>query len=514
MTTAADLILTNARVYTLTRDSLHSGGTPDAEAVAIRNGRITAVGSSYDIRFREGVDTRTIDLDGQVLLPGFIDAHTHLLHTGARHRFVDLTKADSRADALEQLTTRAQQSPAADWVLGVGYDESQWADGTLTKAQLNEISTKRPIAAIRVDMHTAVGNTPAIKYCQEQVGTEYIRTDETGTTGVVVEDAVVAIREAVAPGKAGTRDLIETAIEHANKKGITGVHDKTRRPVVARIYRELAAAGALDLRVRVDYWYDHFSALDGLGFRSNSGGPWVTVGGIKMFTDGSIGARTARLTEPYRESDSHGRWVTTPATVENRVRKLTDADFQAVIHAIGDAAVEQTVDILAAADGTRHRIEHAELASDSAIERMAEANIIASVQPNFHRWAGDGGLYAQALGTDRTRQTNRLGRMHEAGVHLAFGSDGMPLDPLYGIEQAVTAPTEAQSLSVGAAVRAYTHGSAYAAFDEKTLGTIEPGTHADMVVLDQSPWTDPSSISDSEVLMTLVDGTVVYDHRE
>jgi hypothetical protein len=201
-------------------------------------------------------------------------------------------------------------------------------------------------------------------------------------------------------------------------------------------------------------------------------------------------------------------------------------------HAIGDEAVDAVLDAVAAVgeddDGTdaavvgpgpgpdgsgpRHRIEHAELATDEAIDRMAELGVVASMQPNFHRWAAADGLYDARLG-DRRTDTNRLGRVREAGVDLAFGSDCMPMDPLYGLQHAVNGPTEAQSLSVSEAVRAYTRGGAYAGFDEDRLGSIRPGRLADFTVLDGSPWATPEAIDDVEVLATVVDGRVVYDGR-
>jgi hypothetical protein len=275
----------------------------------------------------------------------------------------------------------------------------------------------------------------------------------------------------------------------------------------------------------------------------------VRVGAIKTYTDGSIGGRTAKLSRPYDDwpagegddaddaddetGDPTGEWVVAPAELRDLVARADAEGFQVAAHAIGDEAVDAVLDAVAAVgegddegpdaavagagpgpagDGPRHRIEHAELATDEAIDRMAELGVVASMQPNFHRWAGADGLYDARLG-DRRTDTNRLGRVREAGVDLAFGSDCMPMDPLYGLQHAVNGPTEAQSLSVSEAVRAYTRGGAYAGFDEDRLGSIRPGRLADFTVLDGSPWAHPEAIDELEVLATVVDGRVVYDDR-
>jgi hypothetical protein len=320
----------------------------------------------------------------------------------------------------------------------------------------------------------------------------------------------------------------------------------------------MAREGDLALRVRLNYWSDHLDALAEVGLRTNDGSAMVRTGAIKTFTDGSIGGRTAKLSEPYddwpgtspgagastsnaegvggdtgdggspdgvgdagdaggsdaTDGDPTGEWVVPPAELRELVARADELGFQVAAHAIGDVAIDETLDAFAACGdpgGSRHRIEHAELASDAAIERMAELGVVASMQPNFHRWAGEGGLYDARLG-DRRPGTNRLARVRAAGVPLAFGSDCMPLDPLLGVDHAVNAPTAAQSLSVGEALRAYTSGAAYAGFDEDRLGTVEPGSLADLVVLDDSPWT-ADAIRDVDVALTVVDGRVVYDGR-
>jgi hypothetical protein len=549
--TRADLLLVDGSVHTLSGDPA-ADPEPDAEAVAVRDGRVVGVGQSYDVSFRGDVETRTVALDGATVLPGLIDAHTHLTAVGRRLVHADLGEASDRDEALARLSDRAAELAAAasdtdeggdgaeagdvttEWVLGFGYDESTWPSARyLDRRDLDAVSQRRPVAAIREDMHVASLNGVALDRLADRLPASDVRHRDGEPSGVVVEDAVQAVFDATEPDYDATRDLVDAAQRAAVARGLTGVHDMVRRSHAPRVYRDLAAAGDLDVRVRLNYWSDHLDALVETGHRTNHGSDLVRVGAIKTYTDGSIGGRTAKLSRPYDDwpgdgdgdenGDPTGEWVVAPDELRRLVERADAEGFQVAAHAIGDEAIDAVVDAFAAVSGdattaddatvrARHRIEHVELATDDAIDRMAELGVVASMQPNFHRWAADGGLYDARLG-DRRVRTNRLRRVSDAGVPLAFGSDCMPMDPLYGLHQAVTAPTEAQSLPVSEAVRAYTQGAAYAGFDEDRLGTIEPGARADFTVLDGSPWDHPESIADLDVLLTIVDGRVVYDGR-
>ncbi|ELY99349.1 amidohydrolase [Natrialba asiatica] len=546
MTEAADLLLTNAAV--------HSLAEPDTvtEAVAIRDGKIVRLGDAYEIEFLEGVETEVIDCQGRTVLPGFIDAHTHLDHLGERLVHADLSAVESRAAALDALAAQAD-SPGGDdetvgerkrgdepddWLLGFGYDESTWADATdyLTREDLDRVSDRRPVAAFRVDVHTASLNSVALARLRDDLPEDDVRFADGEATGVVVEDAVGVLRDAVAAGPAAMREIIAAAAEHAVSRGVTGVHDMVQRSTAARAYRELAAAGDLPLRVRINYWSDYLDDLAAVGLPTNAGDEFVRVGAIKSFSDGSFGGETAKVFEPYVGADedaaavdvdesedgasdnaNRGRWVVDPDDLAAIVERADAADRQLSIHAIGDEAIEETLSLLETTSdpaGARHRIEHAELATDDQLDRMADAGIVASMQPNFHRWADEGGLYERRLGEERRTRTNRFRRVLEAGVPLAFGSDCMPLDPLLGIHHAVTAPTEPQRLSVTEAIRAYTRGGADAGFDEDRLGTVAVGKRADLVALERSPWKHPDRIDEIDVAMTVVDGELVFDGRE
>ncbi|UWG51763.1 putative metal-dependent hydrolase with the TIM-barrel fold [Halalkaliarchaeum sp. AArc-CO] len=537
MTQAADLVLLNGEIHPFTAradaSEFHAGPGADLpEALAIRNGKIVRLGTTYDVEFLAGTNTTVVDLGGAVVVPGLIDAHTHMTTTGRYLVHADLSDAGSPSEALGRLEARAEEldvdSPDGDdgdggdtdgddWILGFGYDESSWEESRyLTREDLNAVSDTQPVAAFREDMHVASVNSVVLDRLRSSMPDDDVETEAGKPTGVLVEEAVDPVYDAIEPGPDETRSLLSAATEHAAGLGLTGVHDMVRRSYAPQVYRDLDLDGELPIRVRLNYWSDHLDALAELGLRTNHGSDRVQVGGVKTFTDGSIGGRTAKLSAPYDDGDGTGQWVVSPAELSTLVERADDAGFQLTVHAIGDEAIDATLDVFEehATDpgASRHRIEHVELATDEAIDRFGELGVVASMQPNFHKWAVSGGLYESRLG-DRRPRTNRLSKLRDAGAPLAFGSDGMPLGPLVGIHWAVNAPAESQRLSVTEAIRAYTHGAAYAGFDEDRLGTIEPGTCADLTVLAESPWESPDRIREIDVAMTIVDGEIVYDGR-
>ncbi|MFW6318043.1 MAG: amidohydrolase, partial [Halorubrum sp.] len=523
MTEAADRLFVNGEIHTLAApDETH-------EAVAVRDGAVVRLGSTRDVEFLEGVDTDVVDLDGRVLLPGFVDAHTHLTTVGRYLVHADLSTAGSPSEAVDLLADRAAaledadpdgSADPGDPVLGYGYDESTWDETRyLTRTDLDRVSTERPVAAFREDMHVAAVNGVALDRFADALAAapdETVPTDERGEpTGVLLESAIDPIYEAFESGPAETREIVEAALADCAAKGITGFHDMVRNSHAPRVYRELDAAGELTARVRINYWSDHLDALREVGLTTDHGSDMVETGAIKSYTDGSFGGRTARLSEPYADDpDERGQWVVDPDELAATVTAATEAGYQFTAHAIGDEAVDAVLDAYEGASSAdpgeaRHRIEHVEIADDAAIDRLAESGVVASVQPNFLKWAGEDGLYEARLGPERTAATNRYRDMLDAGVRLAFGSDGMPMDPLVGVHHAVNAPAAAQRLTVTEALRAYTRGAAYAGFDEDRLGTVAVGKRADLVALDASPWARSDAIRDIDVALTVVDGEVI-----
>lgn len=507
-TAPADLVLTNGTVHPL-------DGSETVEALAVRDGEIVRRGDAWELGFLEGVDTRVVDLDGRHLLPGFVDAHTHLEVVGRYELEADLSGVASPAGCLDRLAGARDRRDG--WVLGYGYDESRWDGGYLTREQLDTVSTDRPVVAFREDLHLASVNSVVLERFEAAMPDEDIRRVDDEPTGVLVEGALEVLREQTRADPEGMIEYLRAAQETALERGVTAVHEMVRHSRAPRVYRELDRADELDLRVRLNYWRDHLDAVLETGLRTNHGSDRVEVGGIKTFVDGSIGGRTARLSEPYADvddqgDDAYGDWVLSPAELEALVERVDDAGLQMTTHAIGDAAIATVLDAYEEATGDRHRIEHAELLTDELIDRLEGSDVVVSAQPNFHKWAREGGLYADRLGDSRRRETNRFGALLDRSVDLAFGSDCMPLDPLFGIAQAVDGPTPAQSLSVTEALQAYTAGGAYAGFAEDRAGTIERGKRGDFVVLERSPWA-AEEIDAIEVALTVVGGEVVYDGR-
>lgn len=506
MTDAADIVFVDGAVHPLTEAE---SGEPSAEAVAVRDGTVVRVDSTYEVDFLVGAETTVIDLDGQTLLPGFIDAHTHMEMVGRYEQEADLSGRDDPDDCLAALGTRRDETDDG-WILGFGYDESNWGGGYLTRDQLDDISTERPVVAYREDMHTASVNSVVLETYRDEMPDDDVETEGGVPTGVLVEEALDVLWDETRPTPEGMHDYLSAAQDQANRLGITGVHDMVRNSPAPPVYREMDQADDLTLRVRINYWRDHLDAVLEAGLRSNHGSSRVETGAIKTFTDGSLGGRTARLSESYADADERGTWVVEPDDITALVERVDDASLQMTMHAIGDEAIEVSLDAYEGTEGSRHRIEHAEVLRDDLIERLATADVVVSAQPNFLKWAREDGLYADRLGDTRRRESNRFRALLDAGATLAFGSDCMPMDPLFGIDQAVDAPAPEQELTVTEALRAYTAGAAYAGYDEDRLGTVEKGNCADFVVLGESPW-ETEDIAGIDVEMTVVGGDVVYD---
>ncbi|EMA28685.1 amidohydrolase [Haloarcula japonica] len=493
-----DRVFTNCEVRPL------SGDDP-ASAVTVTDGTVTAVGDPDEL---STASAETVDCRGGVLLPGFVDAHTHLDIVGRRAVEADLAGADGPNDCIDRLLAA---DDGEGWILGFGYDESDW-DGTLLRAAtLDRVSTERPVAAAREDIHTVSVNHAALDVLD--LPDDGVQTEDGAPTGVLVEEAAEAVFDAVAPGYAQTREYLLAAQEVALSEGVTAVHDMVRQSHAPRVYRDLDTEDALSLRVRLNYWADHLDAIRELGLVTNHGSDRVRTGAIKTYIDGSLGAGTARLRAPYADSDSVGEWRTDPDALRELVLAVDDAGLQFAAHAIGDAAIDALLSAIESVDAAdeRHRVEHAEVLTGDLVERLAASPLVVSAQPNFHRWAAPGGLYDERL-DERRELTNRFRDLLDADARLAFGSDCMPLSPLYGVQQAVTAPEPSQRLTVDEALRAYTSGAAYAGFDEDRMGTVAPGSVADFTVLSGSPWEVPDGeISDIPTTLTVSGGDVVFN---
>ncbi|WP_218827463.1 amidohydrolase [Halorubrum ezzemoulense] len=498
-----------------------------AEAVLFRDGHVAAVGDTETVE-AAATNPRIVDLDGRVVLPGFNDAHTHLLSVGIDRLETDLAGADDRAEALSMLRENATATEPGEWVLGYNFDETTWPDddGHLTRTDLDAVSEEHPVAAMRVDGHAAAVNGPAVDRVDLDGVERDVKRDDSGEpTGVLVEDAAGRVKQATYPRGEKARRALAAATERAHELGVTSVQNMSGLTAPQEFGSPIHAAffGAWrddELGLRVTFYVHSGKAesLSDLEIASGFGDDWLRIGGLKTFSDGSLGARTGKISGTYVDDpDNDGTMVTTESELSELFRTAARADQQIATHALGDVAIDTVLDCYEAVlddyrvPDPRLRIEHVELATDAAIDRMAELGIVASMQPNFLQWAGKNGIYETVIGSEARGGNNRFRSVRDAGVPLAFGSDTMPIGPLHGIHHAVNAPHDTQRLSVDEAIAAYTRDAAYAEFTEAEKGTLEPGKLADAVVLGADPFAEPESIADIDVDLTVVDGEIVHE---
>lgn len=424
---------------------------------------------------------KEIDLDGRTLIPGFIDSHCHFISMGMRLSNVDLSETKSAKEAITMLERRASQTDEK-WVLGYSWDESFWSEKRyITPEDLSSI--EKPVCAFRVDGHVAVLNEAA----QTELGvdTPYLYEDE-----LFRLHSVLSVQD--------VEKAFTSALNLAHQQGVTSIHDN---PMSMRNFLFYQKMRDRTLRIYVNLPVSVLDAVNEIHLRTGFGNEWLKFGGIKIFTDGSFGAKTAALSFNFKNEDNNGMLVYSDHELKEILEKAHPN--QTAIHAIGDRAIEQV--LKCSVPGERNRIEHAELVQDAHIPQIKKLGLILSMQPNFLQWSHPGGLYDMRFGTG---MDNRFGVLKKAGIPLVFGSDCMPFSPLYGIQQVVNAPFEEQQLDVMDALAMYTRNGAHASFEENIKGTIEEGKLADFVVLSGDPREE--DISDITMDMTIVGGKVVY----
>jgi len=490
-------------------------GRPDVDTIAIHEGRIDGLFSAAALPDHLQDEIR-MDMGGRPVLPGFVDAHVHIFHTGLaecgwRISLDGLTRDETLAALSEAVRARG----GGEWVIASGWDEGTWArKDYLMREELDRVSDQSPMAAVRMDGHLVVVNTPALKAASEVLRQSRFGELVDERRGEVREDAVWELLEWLEPDHETLSEALAAAAHHAHRLGITSVHTMTppnRVPVL------LAAGGRHRLRINV---YHRISGPEGMERIDAAGaydGEWVRFGGVKAFADGSLGAGNAAVNEPYifggRGALNHPDLV-----MDAILDRAERANWQTAIHAIGDRAIEQVLachERVGTSKRLRHRVEHAELATRDTIERAGSLGIALSMQPNFiGNWSGPGSMNERRLGRVRDETSNPLAWVAEAGTRLALGSDGMPMSALYGVHSAVNGPYPAQRLSVDDALRFYTEGGAWLSFEEDIKGSLAPGAFADLIVLDDDPRSDPAGIADRRVEQVFVGGESVYRHPE
>jgi len=521
------ILFHNATFYTLSQP-------PVAEALAVARGRIQAVGPLREVEGIVGRGWRRVDLGGRTVLPGFQDAHLHLLGFGLVLWRVRLDGAGSLAGCVRLAAEYTRGKPPGTWVVGKGWNYNSWPERRLpTRWDLDSLIPDHPVVLSSKDGHSVWANTRAIREAGvpedalDPEGGQIVRDERGRMTGVFRERAARLIWRAVPDPslEERTRALLR-AQEELHRMGVVAVHTMEGKECLEAL-QELRRRGELSLRTVVYLPEDAIDPASELGVRSGFGDALLRMGGIKLFADGALGGQTAALFEPYcGMGDYRGILVQEPEELREKVVRASEAGLDVAVHAIGDRAVSLTLDALEAAlphirkQGLRPRIEHVQLVREGDFGRMARLGIIASMQPSH---AASDRPIADRYWGERCRRAYAWRSISEAGVPLAFGSDAPvePPDPLFGLYVALTRKDEMgeppggwypeQCLSLTEALRAYTSGVAFAGGTEGESGTLEPGKHADFVVLSDDPFgVPPEALREIEVEATFFNGEQVF----
>jgi len=504
-------------------------GRPPIEdgVVLIEGERIRAVGKKGEVAIPEG--TEIIDASGKTILPGFIDAHSHFLMMGlGLLRYLDLSKARSLEEAVELVRKRVKETPKGGWVLGRGWDESLWPERRyITKKDLDPFSPDNPIMLIRICGHLISVNSKALELANITRETPnprggLIDKGPDGEPTGILRDARELIERVIPPPtEEEALEGLRRACDLALQLGCTSVQDAGLNPLALRVHQRAREEGVLKVRVYMMLAEEAAAAAERLGIKTGFGDEMLRIGSVKLLADGSMGARTAALFEPYADDPStKGIFTIEPEELRKRIKEAHKRGFQVAVHAIGDRGIEEALNAIEEAmrehprKDHRHRIEHCEVLATNQIERIRELNLIASMQPNFvGNWSSPGGMYEARLGPQRLRRNNPYRGLLDEGIHMAFGSDCMPFHPLYGIWSAVKHPITESRITVLEAVKCYTLEAAYASFEENIKGSLEPGKLADITIIEGDMVEEADRIRYMEVYMTLVGGRVLYSKQ-
>jgi len=514
------LAIFNANVITL--DSKR----PKAEAIAIQNGKIIAVGSNEEIRRHITNRTRVTDAKDKTVVPGFVDCHVHMTGFGRSLQTLDLRSAKSIKEMQQKLREYAQKNPERSWVLGGRWDQERFAEKRYpNRWDLDAAVTDKPVFLIRVCGHVGVGNSKTLRLAgitkETTIDGGEIDLDEaTGEPNGILRENALELVWKIVP-KPSPKELEEAcllACRKAVETGLTGVHWIMDSADEMRTIQKLYSEGKLPLRVYLGIPVDLLDELVSLGLLTGFGNDMVKIGFVKILADGSLGARTAALKEPYSDSpEASGMMLYAQKKLNKLVLKVHKAGLQLAVHAIGDRAIEAVLKAFSKAlrrfprENHRHRIEHCSVLNPRLISRMKRLGLVASVQPHFvvsDFWVVD------RLGKARARWVYPFKTLMREGLTVASGSDSPvePISPLLGIWAAVERKSfPEESLTVEEALKTYALNAAYASFDENKKGTIEAGKFADLTILSEDlTKIPPDKIKNVTVEMVLVNGKIVY----
>jgi predicted amidohydrolase YtcJ len=525
----ADMVLLNGKIFTV------NAASPWAQAAAIRDGKFVAVGKDEEVKGLIGAHTEVIDLRGKLALPGFNDAHLHFASGGLYLIGIDLRPARDEKEFVNIIKEYIYKVPKGEWITGGDWDHENWPSKKFPRKELvDPVSGDHPVLINRLDGHIALANSLALKLAgigggtPDPQGGEIVRDRKTGEpTGILRDTAMNLVDRIIPPLTREKRErAIRAAMRHAQELGVTSIQDNSSGEDL-EIYQELLKRGELGVRVNAWRSADGWVDFQRIGIAAALGGPFLRLGTVKIFVDGSMGAGTALFFAPYNDDPgTAGLSIHTQSELNDLVMNIDRAGLQIAAHAIGDKANAWILDAFAkalAASGrrdARHRVEHAQVVRPEDVKRFAELGVIASVQPSHciddMRWA------EKRIG-GRVSDAYRWASFLKSGVHLAFGTDWdvEPLDPRLGIYAAVTRESSTggpvggwhpgEKLTLEQAIEAYTLGSAYAEFQENAKGSVVTGKLADLVVMEKDLFTLPAKeILTAPVAMTILDGKIVY----
>lgn len=525
-----DRVLYNANVVTL------DTSLPRVSALAIKDNRIVACGSNEDMLRLASADTLKQDLAGCTVIPGLTDAHIHWELTTRSLSQVNVFEVPDKSIAIQRVAARVAKVPTGEWIFGYGWTQDFWPDVAFpSAADLDAVSPNHPVFLSAKSYHAAWVNSYALRLAgvtastPDPEGGQIVRDSHGNPTGVLLESAIDLVRMHIPVlTPAQLADQMKNAQDLALASGLTGLHDFDEPSCLyaLQIARE---RGDLALRVLKNVNKKWLSACMDAGLRTSFGDDWLRIGALKLFADGALGPHTAAMIDPYiGEPDNYGISTLEKEEMIELISRASAAGLPSTVHAIGDRAVHDVLDAFEivrreeasrgeSRSSRRHRIEHVQVIHPADVHRLAELNVIASMQP-LH--ATSDMIAADRFWGDRSRLAYNPRVQLDQGVVVAFGSDAPveSFDPLKGIHAAVTRQRADGSpgadgwypenrLTVDESVRGFSIGAAYAAGMENRLGKLASGFLADLVVLDRDLYAiHPSDILNVKVVATMVDG--------
>jgi predicted amidohydrolase YtcJ len=529
MNQTAEVIYTNGSIWT------GNPAMPKAEAIAVGDDEILAIGTEAHVMSTRGSESRLVDMDGHFVVPGFIDNHTHFISGGYQLASVDLRDAHTKEEFIRRIETYTANLPEGRWITGGDWDHERWGGELPHRDWIDPVTPNNPVLISRLDGHMALANSKALdlaeidELTQDPDGGTIIRDENNGKpTGILKDEAMSPVYRVIpADTEAELDEALKRGMEHAVSQGVTQFYDMGSWTNLAT-FRRAAIRGELRARVYSFVQISTWSRMKQYVTENGRGDDWHRWGGLKGFVDGSLGSTTAWFYEPYADApETSGLMVTDTSDLRSSIESGDAAGLHIGVHAIGDRANDWLLEVYAATAAKhgprdrRFRIEHAQHLTAAAIPRFSQLGVIPAMQP--YHCIDDGRWAEKRIGPERIKTTYAFRSLLDAEVTLSLGSDWTvaPLSPLEGIYAAVTRRTlddlnpggwgPEEKISVEEALRCYTIYNAYAGFHEHRTGSLEPGKLADFVVLSQDLLTiNPVNIPEVEVLMTIVGGEIQY----